>query len=96
MAFRTSNSSLTNDTIIQQNCNFKLNMPLDVQIIGTSLYSMIFIIGVIGNLCVIYVLVKEKRLRNFTNYLLANLSIADLTVLIACIPSGKFNFLLKF
>lgn len=93
MAFRSSNSSSINDTIKQQNCNFKLNMPLDVQIIGTFLYSMIFIVGVIGNLCVIYVLVKEKRLRNFTNYLLANLSIADLTVLIACVPSGKLYLL---
>lgn len=89
MANLSSNSCLVNDTINQQNCNFKLNMPLDVQVIGSFLYSMIFILGVIGNLCVIYVLVKEKKLRNFTNYLLANLSIADLTVLIACVPSGK-------
>ena len=69
-------------------CNFELNMPLDVQIIGSVLYVSIFIFGITGNLLVIYVLVKEKKLRNFTNYLLANLSVADLMVLIACVPSG--------
>ena len=33
---------------------------------------------------------KEKELRNFTNYLLANLSVADLMVLLTCVPSGRF------
>ena len=42
----------------------------------------------LGNFLVIYVLMKEKELRNFTNYLLANLSLADLFVLITCVPSG--------
>jgi hypothetical protein len=44
----------------------------------------------LGNFLVIYVLMKEKELRNFTNYLLANLSLADLFVLITCVPSGQF------
>ena len=85
------NESSINDTINEQKtCNFNLDMPLDVQIIGSFLYVSIFVLGTIGNICVIYVLFKEKRLRNFTNYLLANLSVADLLVLIACVPSGKF------
>ena len=46
-------------------------------------------------MCVIFVLVKEKRLRNFTNYLLANLSVADLMVLIACVPSGIHDLFAK-
>ena len=69
-------------------CNFELNMPLDVQVVGSILYMGIFVFGITGNSLVIYVLFKEKKLRNFTNYLLANLSIADLMVLIACVPSG--------
>ena len=82
-------SSINYNTSNQTDCNFELSMPLDVQIIGSLLYLIIFFVGIIGNVCVIYVLVKEKRLRNFTNYLLANLSVADLMVLITCVPSGK-------
>ena len=63
-------------------------MTLDLILYGTVFYSIIFLVGVIGNFLVIYVLMKEKELRNFTNYLLANLSIADLFVLITCVPSG--------
>ncbi len=49
----------------------------------------------LGNLMVIYVLLKEKELRNFTNYLLANLSIADLMVLFACVPAGLHDLFAK-
>ena len=63
-------------------------MPLDIVLIGTFFYCMISIIGVIGNILVISVLMIEKDLRNFTNYLLANLSISDLMVLLTCVPTG--------
>lgn len=70
-------------------------MTLDIILYGTIFYSMIFIVGVCGNLLVIYVLLKEKELRNFTNYLLANLSIADLMVLFTCVPSGLHDLFAK-
>ena len=63
-------------------------MTLDLILYGTVFYTFIFIIGVTGNFLVLYVIMKEKALRNFTNYLLANLSVADLMVLITCVPSG--------
>lgn len=87
-SFNQSNSS-------KAKCNFELSMPLDVQIIGSVLYIIIFFVGIVGNVCVIFVLVKEKRLRNFTNYLLANLSVADLMVLVACVPSGIHDLFAK-
>jgi neuropeptide Y receptor type 1 len=64
-------------------------IQLDVLIISSFFYICIFITGVVGNLLVVYVLLKEKELKNFTNYLLANLSIADLMVLFTCVPPGK-------
>ena len=63
-------------------------MPWDIIIVGSVSYCLIFLIGIIGNCCVLIVLMIEKDLRNFTNYLLANLSIADLAVLLTCIPIG--------
>jgi hypothetical protein len=64
------------------------SMPIDLIIYGTLFYILIFVVGFIGNFLVIYVLMKEKEMRTFTNYLLANLSIADLLVLFTCVPTG--------
>lgn len=75
--------------------NTSTEMPLDIVIVGTIAYVLIFIVGVCGNILVIYVLLKEKELRNFTNYLLANLSVADLMVLFTCVPSGLHDLFAK-
>jgi len=70
-------------------------MPTDITLYGTISYILIFIIGAVGNFCVILVLAKEKEMRNFTNYLLANLSIADLFVLFFCVPIGLHDLYAK-
>ena len=72
--------------------SIKFELGMGIILYGTISYLVIFLIGVFGNLMVIYVLLKEKELRNFTNYLLANLSIADLMVLFACVPGKQNNF----
>lgn len=84
-------SSNTNMTISMIN----MDMPLDIIIYGSFFYTLIFILGVSGNSMVIYVLMKEKELRNFTNYLLANLSIADLLVLFTCVPTAFHDLFAK-
>ena len=70
-------------------------MRLEIILYGVIFYTIIFFIGVCGNLLVIYVLLKKKELRNFTNYLLANLSVADLMVLFTCVPSGLHDLFAK-
>lgn len=86
-----SNMSLSKANMTSIN----IEMPIDIIIVGSFFYSMVFLVGIVGNLSVIYVLLKERSLRNFTNYLLANLSIADLLVLIACVPSGLHDLFAK-
>ena len=63
-------------------------MPIDIVLVGSILYIIVLIFGLFGNFLVIYVLMRNKDLRNFTNYLLANLSIAELLVLITNVPIG--------
>lgn len=70
-------------------------MPISMIVYGCFFYSLIFVGGVFGNLTVIYCLRKEKDLRNFTTYLLANLSFADLMVLFTCVPSGLHDIFAK-
>lgn len=61
--------------------------PLYMRIVATFACLIIFTIGVCGNLLVPLVVIKTKYLRNSTNLFLINLSIADLLVLIVCMPT---------
>ncbi|XP_063117113.1 C-C chemokine receptor type 1 isoform X2 [Cavia porcellus] len=45
------------------------------------LYSLVFIIGVVGNILVVLVLMKFKRLRSMTSIYLLNLAVSDLLFL---------------
>nr|QVK45670.1 G protein-coupled receptor [Proales similis] len=70
-------------------------MSLANVLYGSISYSIIFFVGLLGNLLVIYVFLNRRDFRNFTNYLLANLSFADLMVLFACVPTGLHDLFAK-
>ena len=48
----------------------------------TVVYCIIFITGIIGNVCTCIVITRNKYMQTATNYYLFNLAIADLLVLI--------------
>lgn len=54
----------------------------------TIVYVLVLLSGLIGNFIVIFVILKNKDLKHFTNYFFANLSAADVFVLIFCIPTA--------
>ncbi|XP_075823786.1 C-C chemokine receptor 1-like protein 1 [Microtus pennsylvanicus] len=62
-------------------------VSMDVRAFGitvlTPLYSLVFIIGVIGNALVVLVLIQHRRLRSMTSIYLFNLAISDLVFLFA-------------
>ncbi|XP_066207105.1 C-C chemokine receptor type 1-like [Saccopteryx leptura] len=45
------------------------------------LYSLVFVIGLVGNILVVLVLLQHKRLKNMTNIYVLNLAISDLLFL---------------
>lgn len=49
-------------------------------------YVIIFIVGVIGNVLVCLVVCRQRKMKNVTNYFIVNLAVADLAVLLICIP----------
>ena len=51
-------------------------------------YSIILLIGVTGNILVIVIVTRYRDMRNATNLLLTNLSVADLFLLLFCIADG--------
>ncbi|CAM4812824.1 unnamed protein product [Rotaria magnacalcarata] len=54
----------------------------------TIVYVLVLISGLVGNFIVLYVILKNNDLKHFTNYFFANLSAADVFVLIFCIPTA--------
>lgn len=71
----------------QQSLRADPQFPLYMRALATLACLVILAVGVCGNLLVPLVVVKTKYLRNSTNLFLINLSIADLLVLIVCMPT---------
>lgn len=62
-------------------------LPPDIdQTVRIVLYSLIFLLSVLGNSLIITVLVRNRRMRTVTNLFLLSLSVSDLMVSIVCIP----------
>ncbi|XP_061440684.1 cholecystokinin receptor type A [Rhineura floridana] len=56
------------------------------QTVRILLYSLIFLLSVLGNTLVIIVLIRNKRMRTVTNIFLLSLAISDLMLCFFCMP----------
>ncbi|CAJ0968717.1 unnamed protein product [Ranitomeya imitator] len=59
--------------------------PKDTVILITA-YSLIILLGLVGNSLVIYMILKYKNMKTVTNFFIANLAVADLMVDSLCLP----------
>lgn len=50
-------------------------------------YSFVFIVGLIGNSFVIAVVLRAPKMRTVTNYFIVNLALADILVIVFCLPA---------
>lgn len=55
----------------------ELSYPLVVQIIQTILFTIVCIVGLVGNTLVIYVVIRFSKMQTVTNMYIVNLAIAD-------------------
>lgn len=61
-------------------------LPPYIRIAATTVCAVILTLGTAGNVLVATVVWRTKELRNSTNLFLINLSVADLLVLLVCVP----------
>lgn len=59
--------------------------------VTTIAYGIIFFFGVTGNALVAIVIWQNADMRSSTNYFLVNLSIADLMVILVCLPPSMLE-----
>ncbi|XP_062610905.1 growth hormone secretagogue receptor type 1-like [Saccostrea cucullata] len=69
--------------------------PKYIIIVASVMYSLIFIAGFIANISVVVVVCAVKRVRSRMSFLFANLSVADLLVLLVCMPSAAIDLFAK-
>ncbi|XP_014747001.1 PREDICTED: cholecystokinin receptor type A isoform X2 [Sturnus vulgaris] len=65
------------------------------QIIRILLYCLIFLLSILGNILVIMVLIRNKRMRTVTNTFLLSLAVSDLMLCLFCMPFTLIPNLLK-
>ena len=58
-----------------------------ISVILAIAYSIVFIVGIVGNSFVVAIVCKSPRMRTVTNYFIANLAFADILVLLFCLPA---------
>ncbi|KAI8521944.1 Neuropeptide FF receptor 2 [Branchiostoma belcheri] len=75
------------DTILKQSPPI-----IAVFVIG---YLSVFVVCIVGNLLVIYVVMKIPRMRTVTNYFILNLATSDLLVAVFCIPFTLVDNIIK-
>lgn len=98
LPFGTTNVNL-NETLnlnqgIQELSVFQAASKLDyfrhsitVSVIITIGYTIVFIVGIVGNSFVVAIVCKSPRMRTVTNYFIVNLAFADILVLLFCLPA---------
>lgn len=73
-----------------------IDVPLSTIYISMIAYAFIFAIGFFGNALVILVAYCSRRAQqNSTHYCLVNLSVADLLLIIVCMPSAVLDLFSK-
>lgn len=81
-----NNITLSNG--VEYDSTFDQPETLTSLIFFTIVYILVLISGLVGNFIVLYVIFKNSDLKHFTNYFFANLSAADVFVLLFCIPTA--------
>ena len=61
-------------------------LPTAFQIAATVAYSLIFVVSIFGNSCLIIVVFKTQTLRKTINFLIVNMAISDLLIPLIRIP----------
>ena len=98
------NTSIENGVTSSYCSNISENKPTEAPVPEPPLYTMvcvsivyivIFIMGLVGSCLVVIVIWRNPDMRTTTNFFLVNLSVADLLVLLVCMPPSFVDLYTK-
>lgn len=74
-------------TIYQAFQSHYLRHSFTISVIMIIAYTIVFLVGLVGNSFVVAIVCKSPRMRTVTNYFIVNLALADILVLLFCLPA---------
>ncbi|CAG0897849.1 unnamed protein product [Darwinula stevensoni] len=84
------NASFNGTHGIGENCSVDCDhvevVPPDVQILSYVMYGIIFLVSLIGNGLVCYVVFSTPRMHTVTNYFIFNMAVGDILMTCLCVP----------
>ena len=69
-----------------------ITVPIHTYVLLSICYACIFVMGVAGNIVVIAITTRYQDMRGPTNVGMMSLAIADLLILIVCMPTALAEF----
>lgn len=83
--FAMNGTMNASETSFQPELFYRHSMPMTA--IYCVAYLLVFAIGLVGNFFVIAVVFRSPRMRTVTNFFIVNLAVADILVIIFCLPA---------
>jgi hypothetical protein len=90
-----SNLSFTQLNSTHHEYDDTIEPPSYIVFTATILYCMIFLVGVVGNILVITVIISSRKMKTTVNKYLLNLCIADVMVILICMPTALADIFTK-
>lgn len=83
----TNVRSSNNDSYITKEVELLYRHTVTLTAVYCVAYVIVFIVGLIGNSFVIAVVLRSPRMRTVTNFFIVNLAVADILVIVFCLPA---------
>lgn len=80
-------------------CDLETSNPIETpQFQGTIyvMYTIIFLVAVVGNGIVCYIVLSSPRMRTVTNYFIMNLSVGDILITLFGVPFTSVSYLQQY
>ena len=85
-------NNVTNLTLVKE--DYLKSSPM-VQVIIYILYIIVFVVGLLGNVLVVFVVAQNRAMQTVTNCFIANLALSDILLCVLAVPFTPLYFFLK-
>ncbi|XP_070186779.1 allatostatin-A receptor-like [Littorina saxatilis] len=86
LTYSTFSNSMNSTGSSSDDAMSAAELERNVSIVVPTVFGVIFLLGLLGNMLVILVVALDKNMRNTTNILILMLAVADLLFIIFCVP----------
>ena len=97
-AVNTSNSTSSNGSSaspLPEQQQYEITQEVWLRGILIFFYTVIFLLGVSGNLLVVFVVVRNKSMQTITNIFITNLAVSDIMMCLLAVPFTPLSAFLK-